>query len=149
MNPFVITIIVSLIALVIVTVVLFANESNNTIQSKLNEQDEKLNQMEIELQLQKEVAHCMTYAHTGEVEKGWNCLDKVHTNPVYYFEPEITEQFYKERDAYFAQKNSFDFTNCDLTDMQKMQINSLMNDDSVDPSVAFSQSSMILQSGCS
>jgi len=149
MNPFIIIILTLLVVLGLVILVIFSNESNNAIQSKLNEQDKKLNQMEIELQLQKDVAYCMTYAHTGEVEKGWNCLDKVHANPVYYFEPEITEQFYKERDAYFAQKNSFDFTNCDLTDMQKMQINSLMNDDSVDPSVAFSQSSMILQSGCS
>jgi hypothetical protein len=123
-------------------------ESNNTMQSKLNEQDEKLNQMEIELQRQRDAAYCMTHIQTNDFEKVWNCFDEIIINPNYYFEPEILEQYYKERDEYFAQKNHNNFANCDLTDIQKMQINSLMTDDSIDPSVAFSQMSMISQSGC-
>ncbi|MBT4326674.1 MAG: hypothetical protein HOD60_07170 [Candidatus Nitrosopelagicus sp.] len=148
MSPFIIIILALLVVLGLVILVIFSNESNTIMQSKLNEQENRLNQMEKQLQLQNDVSYCMSHIQTNDLDEAWYCFDKVIENPNYYFEPEVLEQYYETRNAELAQINSVNYGNCNLTDVQKMQINSLMNDDSITPSVKFSQMSMIHQSGC-
>ena len=138
-------IIVAIIALIALVAVVMMNDSNNQI---IQQQEARLNELELMQQMDREMEVCKNHALVYDFDSFYNCMDGIVSNPNYVLDPQAVANYKMERDRHFAQANSINLANCNLSPMQQMQIDALKNDDSIDPQVAFSQTMQIMQQAC-
>ena len=147
MKPVVIGVVGGGVAVAVIAVIAFTmmNESNNEI---IQQQEARLNQLELEQQLNREMEVCKNHALVYDFDSFYNCMDGIVSNPNYDLDPQGVANYKMERDRHFAQANSINLANCNLSPMQQMQIDALKNDDSIDPQVALTQTLQIMQQAC-
>ena len=136
-----------LVAVLLITLVGGYNAMNPNTEI-IQQQEARLNQLEIDQQLERELDVCKNHALVYDFDSFYNCMDGVIRNPNYYFDPQALENYKMERDRHFAQGTSINLANCNLTPSQQMQIDALKNDDSIDPQVALTQTLQIMQQAC-